>query len=172
MLFSAWLPPLLSHAFFLRCVEENSRLVSNTIINIKMRSHRRNWFIRSPGLWRSRRAPISAVQQPNALAMTARMRHLRLSLEQITYILDEALFNAVNVLARPPELVLEVAESSVSAMVVIFFMRLLFHFFPAPAKTGRAGTRACELSPQPIPATFIPPRGSCNKIKNTRLVNE
>ena len=32
--------------------------------------------------------------------------------------LDEALFNAVNVLARPPELVLEVVESSVSAMVL------------------------------------------------------
>ena len=31
---------------------------------------------------------------------------------------DEALFNAVKVLAIPPELVLEVVESSVSAMVV------------------------------------------------------
>jgi hypothetical protein len=32
--------------------------------------------------------------------------------------LDEALFNAVNVLAMPPVFVLEVVESSVSAMVV------------------------------------------------------
>ena len=36
--------------------------------------------------------------------------------------LDEALFNAVNVLARPPELVLEVVESSVSAMVLVFWI--------------------------------------------------
>jgi len=72
------------------------------------------------GCERRRLAPIiSAVHSRNALAMTAKMGHLRLSLKHITtYMLDEALFNAVNVLAIPPELVLEVVESSVSAMVV------------------------------------------------------
>ena len=71
------------------------------------------------GCERRRLAPIvPAVHSRNALAMTAKMGHLRLSLKHITYMLDEALFNAVNVLAIPPELVLEVVESSVSAMVV------------------------------------------------------
>eukprot|EP00985_Skeletonema_marinoi_P018610 scaffold10417_cov137-Skeletonema_marinoi.AAC.34 len=67
------------------------------------------------GCERRRLAPII----PAALAMTAKMGHLRLSLKHITYMFDEALFNAVNVLAMPPELVLEVVESSVSAMAIM-----------------------------------------------------
>ena len=90
------------------------------------------------GCERRRLAPIiPAVHSRNALAMTAKMGDLRLSLKHITYTLDEALFNAVNALAIPPELVLEVVESSVSAMVVCTgFLSFFMHVAIAEKKTA------------------------------------
>lgn len=73
--------------------------------------------------------------------MTAKRRHPRQSQGDSTHMLDEALFNAVNVLARPPELVLEVVESSVSAMLLV---DLLFYVY---AHGGRgAEKRPCSAA--------------------------
>ena len=55
--------------------------------------------------------------------------------------LDEALFNAVNVLARPPELVLEVVESSVSAMVLVFWI------YGNGGRGAEKGPYACSCVP-------------------------
>lgn len=78
-----------------------------------------------PRVARSRLAPTNpALQQQQCPHNDRKMGNLCKSPAQITYMLDEALFNAVNVLAMPPVLVLEVVASSVSAMVVSMAIKL------------------------------------------------